>query len=154
MIIRRWDPSFIVWSNAECTFIEAIIPDFSSPVLPYQCWLTHSLYLRKIYISYNEYLGNAHDSEAQGRWARQLTWELARHAVGEEIIIFPLMEKHLGDQGKKLADEDRKDHQVRFQFLCCVRLNWHSSVSISKNDCTGLMNLPLEPLNTPPFLKT
>jgi len=66
---------------------------------------------QEIYTYYNEYLGNAHDSEAQGRWARQLTWELTRHAVGEEIIIFPLMEKHLGDQGKKLADEDRKDHQ-------------------------------------------
>ncbi|KAJ7231960.1 hypothetical protein C8J57DRAFT_1250830 [Mycena rebaudengoi] len=29
----------------------------------------------------------------------QLTWEIARHAVGEEIIVYPLMEKHLGARG-------------------------------------------------------
>ena len=52
------------------------------------------------------------DVEAQGRWARQLTWEVARHAVGEEIVVYPLMEKHLGEQGLKLADEDRAEHQV------------------------------------------
>ncbi|KAF8810564.1 hypothetical protein BYT27DRAFT_7091551 [Phlegmacium glaucopus] len=66
---------------------------------------------QEMYAYYNEYLGNAHDAEAQGRWARQLTWEVARHAVGEEIVVYPLMEKHLGEEGKKLADEDRKDHQ-------------------------------------------
>jgi len=51
------------------------------------------------------------DAEAQGRWARQLTWEIARHAVGEEIVVYPLMEKHLGERGKELADHDRAEHQ-------------------------------------------
>ncbi|KAL7284232.1 hypothetical protein ACG7TL_001514 [Trametes sanguinea] len=51
------------------------------------------------------------DVEAQARWARQLTWEIARHAVGEEIVVYPLMEKHLGDKGRELADHDRKEHQ-------------------------------------------
>ena len=53
------------------------------------------------------------DINAQTRWARQLTWEVARHAVGEEIVVYPLMEKHLGDKGRELADHDRKEHQVR-----------------------------------------
>lgn len=54
------------------------------------------------------------DIDAQARWARQLTWEIARHAVGEEIVVYPLMEQHLGEQGKKLADHDREEHQVRY----------------------------------------
>ncbi|KAI0646256.1 hypothetical protein C8Q79DRAFT_1000639 [Trametes meyenii] len=51
------------------------------------------------------------DVDAQARWARQLTWEIARHAVGEEIVVYPLMEKHLGDKGRELADHDREEHQ-------------------------------------------
>lgn len=51
------------------------------------------------------------DVSAQARWVRQLTWEIARHAVGEEIIVYPLMEKHLGAKGKELADHDRAEHQ-------------------------------------------
>ncbi|OBZ77849.1 hypothetical protein A0H81_02232 [Grifola frondosa] len=52
----------------------------------------------------------ANDVPAQARWARQLTWEIARHAVGEEIVVYPLMEKHLGDKGKQLANHDRDEH--------------------------------------------
>ncbi|KAH8115031.1 HHE domain-containing protein [Phellopilus nigrolimitatus] len=55
--------------------------------------------------------GKQGDRDAQERWARQLIWEVARHAVGEEIVVYPLMEKHLGAEGRKLADQDRADHQ-------------------------------------------
>ena len=48
--------------------------------------------------------GNENDAIA---WANQLIWEVARHAVGEEIVVYPLMEKHMGEEGKRLADEDR-----------------------------------------------
>lgn len=61
------------------------------------------------YENYNKAQGNA---DAQARWARQLTWEIARHAVGEEIVVYPLMESLLGEKGLKLADHDREDHQV------------------------------------------
>ncbi|PIL27435.1 hypothetical protein GSI_10583 [Ganoderma sinense ZZ0214-1] len=53
------------------------------------------------------------DVDAQARWIRQLTWEVARHAVGEEIVVYPLMEEHLGNKGRQLADHDREDHLVR-----------------------------------------
>ena len=56
------------------------------------------------------------DTEACARWAPQLRWEIARHAVGEEIVVYPLMEKHLGERGKQLADHDREEHQVRPPF--------------------------------------
>ncbi|TDL19007.1 hypothetical protein BD410DRAFT_774379 [Rickenella mellea] len=63
---------------------------------------------------YNKASGNADEQE---RWANQLIWEVARHAVGEEIIVYPLMEKHLGERGKQLADEDRADHQYVKEHL-------------------------------------
>ncbi|KAG0302444.1 hypothetical protein BGZ98_007489 [Dissophora globulifera] len=44
------------------------------------------------------------------RWQNQFVWELARHSVGEELVIYPAMEKLLPD-GKKLADQDRLEHQ-------------------------------------------
>lgn len=64
------------------------------------------------------------DVDAQTRWARQLTWEIARHAVGEEIIVYPLMEKHLGQHGLDLANQDRKDHLVRSHI--CILLFYKS----------------------------
>lgn len=57
------------------------------------------------------------DVEAQARWARQLTWEVARHAVGEEIVVYPLMEKYLGQRGLDLANHDREGHLVRDYFF-------------------------------------
>lgn len=75
-----------------------------------------------MYEYYDEYIRavNSKDVDAQGRWIRQLTWEVARHAVGEEIVVYPLMETHMGEQGKKLADEDREAHQVR---ICLFSLH-------------------------------
>ena len=50
-------------------------------------------------------------------WANQLRWEVARHAAGEEIVVYPLMEKHLGAEGTRLADEDRAEHQTVKELL-------------------------------------
>jgi hypothetical protein len=62
----------------------------------------------------------ANDSDAAAKWANQLRWEVARHAVGEEIIVYPLMEEKLGAKGKELADHDREEHLVRMPG-CSVR---------------------------------
>lgn len=81
-----------------------------------------------MYEYHTNYLNAKGDSDAQARWARQLTWEIARHAVGEEIIVYPLMEKHLGPQGLKLADRDRAEHQVRDKYASLQKdFNWPSS---------------------------
>jgi len=37
--------------------------------------------------------------------------------VGEEIIVYPLMEKHLGEEGLQLANHDRDEHQVVKELL-------------------------------------
>ena len=66
----------------------------------------------QMYEYYDNYQKSAGDLDKQERWARQLIWEVARHAVGEEIVVYPLMEKHLGEEGLRLANEDRSQHQV------------------------------------------
>jgi hemerythrin superfamily protein len=58
---------------------------------------------------YNEVI-NSNDHDHQQRYGNQFTWELARHSVGEELIVYPAFEKHLGAKGKEIADSDRSEH--------------------------------------------
>lgn len=44
-------------------------------------------------------------------WANYLLWELTRHCIAEELILYPAFEEYMGREGKKMADEDRADHQ-------------------------------------------
>ncbi|KAL7418637.1 hypothetical protein Q5752_007095 [Cryptotrichosporon argae] len=57
---------------------------------------------------YNNILG-ASDDDARARWQNQFTWELARHSIGEELVVYPAMEEHVVG-GKALADHDRAEH--------------------------------------------
>lgn len=77
---------------------------------------------------YNNILDAASDDD-KTRWQNQFTWELARHSVGEELIVYPAMEKYLPD-GRELADKDRKEHQ---------KVGRHISFSTS---FALIMNLP------------
>ncbi|KAI3572589.1 hemerythrin HHE cation binding domain-containing protein [Fusarium oxysporum f. sp. albedinis] len=58
---------------------------------------------------YNEVV-NSEDLDHQERYGNQFTWELARHSVGEELIVYPAFEKYLGSKGKEMAEDDRKEH--------------------------------------------
>jgi len=61
---------------------------------------------------YYEKYTNASTIKEKTEWANQFRWELARHSVGEELVLYPAMEKYMGEKGKKLADNDRHDHLV------------------------------------------
>lgn len=50
------------------------------------------------------------DPDEQTRFQNQFTWELARHSVGEELIVYPALQKYLRD-GEELAEKDRREHQ-------------------------------------------
>jgi len=106
-------------ATAHKTLSDAIKEDHQEvrPFLkpPLTCCLT--LNILKMYEYYDQYVRASGNKDAQERWANQLTWEIARHAVGEEIIVYPLMEKHLGQKGVELADQDRADHQVGRQLF-------------------------------------
>lgn len=48
--------------------------------------------------------------DEQTRYQNQFTWELARHYVGEELVVYPALEKHV-EGGKDLAERNRREHQ-------------------------------------------
>src|SRR5579859_7384447 len=52
---------------------------------------------------------NASDSDTKKRWRNQFVWELARHSIGEELVVYPAMEKHITPGGKQMADKDRQE---------------------------------------------
>ena len=60
---------------------------------------------------YAGYLRSANDDAEKVRWRNQLTWTVARHALSEELTLYPAMEKHLGDEGVRLAKTDKEQHQ-------------------------------------------
>ncbi|PGH10209.1 hypothetical protein AJ79_05462 [Helicocarpus griseus UAMH5409] len=53
---------------------------------------------------------NADNDIYKTRFQNQFVWELARHSMAEELLLYPEFEKHLAD-GKEKADKDRKEHQ-------------------------------------------
>jgi hypothetical protein len=59
---------------------------------------------------YDEIVNNPDNIDHQTRYGNQFTWELARHSVAEELLIYPALEKYLGDMGKEHADHDRQEH--------------------------------------------
>ncbi len=62
--------------------------------------------------TYIDNIRNAEDLQAKTEWRNQLTWTLARHAISEELTLYPAMEKHMGQEGTDLTDVDRKQHHA------------------------------------------
>jgi len=59
---------------------------------------------------YAENIRNAEDDGAKLRWRNQLTWIVARHAISEELTMYPAMVKHLGEEGVRLTRTDKEQH--------------------------------------------
>jgi hemerythrin superfamily protein len=51
----------------------------------------------------------AKDQDTATRWRNQFVWELARHSIGEELVVYPAFEKYLPG-GREMADKDRTAH--------------------------------------------
>ncbi|KAI4634237.1 uncharacterized protein J4E87_001409 [Alternaria ethzedia] len=65
---------------------------------------------RKLETYYKEIINNPTDIDHATRYGNQFTWELARHSVAEELLVYPAMEKYMGAKGKAHAELDRKQH--------------------------------------------
>jgi len=61
---------------------------------------------------YYKNIVNAKDNDEAERWQNQFTWELARHSIAEELVVYPAFERNLGDNGKTMANKDRDEHQL------------------------------------------
>lgn len=55
---------------------------------------------------------SAPNAQKKTEWRNELVWNLARHAISEELTMYPAMEKHMGTEGKELTDVDREQHQA------------------------------------------
>ncbi|RMJ25297.1 hypothetical protein PHISP_03829 [Aspergillus sp. HF37] len=75
--------------------------------------------------SYYKGILSTQDSDEQTRYQNMFTWELARHSVGEELVVYPAMEKYLRD-GSEATEKDRQEHQKvkeqlkKFQDMYCT----------------------------------
>lgn len=94
-VVRSRGPfnSRLAWTRAASTISEAITKDH-----------------RELKQYYEEIVNNPDNIDHQTRYGNQFTWELARHSVAEELLIYPALEKYLGDKGKEHADHDRAEH--------------------------------------------
>ncbi|KAI0859532.1 hypothetical protein F4860DRAFT_482289 [Xylaria cubensis] len=54
---------------------------------------------------------NSKDLDEQERYGNAFIWELARHSIAEEIVVYPAFERDIHDNGKGIADKDRAQHQ-------------------------------------------
>ncbi|KAJ5982665.1 hypothetical protein N7451_012765 [Penicillium sp. IBT 35674x] len=63
---------------------------------------------REIEDYYKKILASSTDKE-KTQWQNHFTWELARHSIGEELVVYPQFEKKLSG-GQNMADKDRQEH--------------------------------------------
>jgi len=59
---------------------------------------------------------NAKDTDAKERWQNQFVWELARHSIAEELVVYPAMERSLSN-GTEMAEKDRCEHATVKELL-------------------------------------
>ncbi|KAI0138052.1 hypothetical protein F4776DRAFT_620230 [Hypoxylon sp. NC0597] len=65
---------------------------------------------------YYDKIVNSNDPDIQRRYQNAFVWELTRHAIAEEIVVYPAIETGLNN-GKEMADKDRAEHQVTKEAL-------------------------------------
>lgn len=59
---------------------------------------------------YNIIVSSA-DTDEQIRYQNKFTWDLARHSISEELVVYPALEANLRD-GTETAEKDRAQHQT------------------------------------------
>ncbi|KAI0555317.1 hypothetical protein F4679DRAFT_163252 [Xylaria curta] len=60
---------------------------------------------------YYSHIVDSKDPDEQERYGNAFIWELARHSIAEEIVVYPAFERDIQDNGKGIADKDRTQHQ-------------------------------------------
>jgi len=72
--------------------------------------------LEKYYMNYRK----ASTQDESKRWFNQFLWEISRHSVAEELVLYPLMEKQ-GATGRAFADQARKEHHAVKERLVAIQ---------------------------------
>ncbi|KAF4448091.1 HHE domain-containing [Fusarium albosuccineum] len=66
---------------------------------------------------YYSQLINSTDHDHQQRFGNLFVWELARHSIGEELVVYPVFEKYMGLKGEQMAASDRQEHHMVKELL-------------------------------------
>ena len=75
--------------------------------------------LEEAYSNYKKYHKEGNDDEAN-KWFNQFVWEVSRHSVTEELVLYPLIALQ-GEKGQQLADKSRSDHQETKDMLAEIQ---------------------------------
>ncbi|OTB06587.1 hypothetical protein M426DRAFT_54838 [Hypoxylon sp. CI-4A] len=59
---------------------------------------------------YYNRIKTSNDADEQRRFQNAFIWELARHSIAEELVVYPTMEEAISN-GTQRADHDRAEHQ-------------------------------------------
>ncbi|KAI2617109.1 hypothetical protein GGR54DRAFT_608227 [Hypoxylon sp. NC1633] len=65
---------------------------------------------------YYEKIVNSKDTDIQLRYQNAFVWALTRHAIAEELVVYPSIETGVNN-GKIMVDKDRAEHQVTKEQL-------------------------------------
>ncbi|KAJ3579051.1 hypothetical protein NPX13_g1511 [Xylaria arbuscula] len=57
---------------------------------------------------------NSKDPDEQERYGNAFIWELARHSIAEELVVYPAFERDI-QNGRNIADHDRDQHQTKLK---------------------------------------
>ncbi|KAK5207821.1 hypothetical protein LTR41_006333 [Exophiala xenobiotica] len=79
---------------------------------------------------YYDKIISAKDNDTKIRYQNQFTWELARHSIGEELVVYPAMEQYVKG-GTHMAEKDRMEHNrglspVDEEFLPTLNSLWQT----------------------------
>ncbi|KAF7532799.1 hypothetical protein G7054_g7625 [Neopestalotiopsis clavispora] len=58
---------------------------------------------------------DAQDADEKSRFQNAFIWELTRHSISEELVVYPEIENRISG-GQAIANEDRQQHQVFHQL--------------------------------------
>jgi hemerythrin superfamily protein len=78
---------------------------------------------RELEDSYSHIVASS-DTDERIRHQNLFVWQLARHAVGEELVVYPAVEKNV-EGGKALAEKERAETQKVAQApILAVKGTW------------------------------
>ena len=98
--------------------------------------------IKAFYNEYDKHYRNPNYHEAK-KWYNQLAWEVARHSVSEEVVLYPWMAK----QTKIDVEKNKMQHQgVKEKFAQLEKLNvddasFHSLLKSAMQDLLAHMDL-------------
>jgi hypothetical protein len=103
--------------------------------------LADHILIRSVYEKFN----SASSKEEAEKWRNELVYEIARHSLAEEIIMYPIMRAKFPDGEKWFQDSNEEHHQVKKNLYDAQSLDINSPDF--KNKIKNVMDLLIQHIN-------